>query len=59
MERSQNIRQASVRQIVGTNLALDGKLINPNEEGGVVLGNATACPKCGSAIAPYQDGVCC
>lgn len=59
MERSQNIRQASARQVVGTNLALDGKVINPDDAGGIVLGNALTCPKCNTAMTPYQDGVCC
>ena len=37
MERSQNIRQASVRQVVGVNRTLNDELIMPNEQGGDVV----------------------
>lgn len=41
MERSQNIRQASIRQVVSTNLTLDGNEIIADEAGGSVLGSAS------------------
>lgn len=44
MERSQNIRQASLRQVVGLNLTLDGEVIEPNLEGGTVLSSSNPFP---------------
>lgn len=55
MERSQRIRQASVRQITGTNLTLSGLTIEANDQGGDIVmfgSNVNLCSVCGSEVAP-------
>lgn len=52
MEKSQRIKQASVRQVVSVNLRADGKSLVANEAGGFVQGSSsttlTTCFNCGS-----------
>ena len=55
MERSQNIRQASTRQIVSRNLTLRGEEIVADTMGGTILGSVALCPRCGQT----DNGICC
>jgi hypothetical protein len=55
MERQQNIRQASLRQVVADNHSLSGlKIIQQFGGGGevVLAGGPDLCPACGSEKAP-------
>ena len=59
MERSQNIRQASIRTIA-TNLTLDDRFIETDptfQTAGVVVGRANTCPNCGTI--KINGNTCC